>query len=62
MHFKWELYLDYSTDDGLYWRFNVAFTCDHKEGVLEVAAHACMCVCATHDHIVLSVQVSIFRL
>lgn len=66
MHFKCELaskaYLDYSTDDGLYRRLNVAFTGDHKEGVLEIAAHAWMCVCATHDHIVLSVQVSIFRL
>ncbi len=64
--FKWghasEAYLDYSTDDGLYRRLNVAFTGDHKEGVLEIAAHAWMCVCATHDHIILSVQVSVFRL
>lgn len=66
MHFRCELaskaYLDYSTDDGLYRRLNVAFTGDHKEGVLEIAAHAWMCVCATHDHIVLSVQVSVFHL
>lgn len=52
-------YLHHSIDYGLYRWFNVAATGDHEERVLEISAKAWMCVCAAHDHIILSVKISI---
>lgn len=41
---------------------DVAFTGDHKEGVLEIPSWTRVCVCATQNYIVLPVERPIFPL
>lgn len=45
--------------DGL---FDVTFTGDHEQGVLEIPSWSTVCVCPTQNNIILTIQVAIFLL
>lgn len=45
--------------DGL---FDVTFTGDHEQGVLEIPSWSTVCVCPTQNNVILTIQVAIFLL
>lgn len=45
--------------DGL---FNVTFSAEHEQCVLEVATQTAVCVCPAQNHVILTVHIAIFLL